>query len=80
MAQETVAALLQGEHGSYVVGYSNGKNVFTLALEHLQNEECSRSRRENMSRVRHTTCGSKFIRESVGQTIEIQCLSWPLRE
>lgn len=41
MSQETVAALrltLQGETVGYVAGYSNGKNVFTLAPEYIQNE------------------------------------------
>ena len=41
MVKETVAALrltLQGENVGYVAGYSNGKNVFTLAPEYIQNE------------------------------------------
>lgn len=41
MTQETVAALqliLQGENVGYVAGYSNGKNVFTLAPEYIQND------------------------------------------
>jgi serine/threonine-protein kinase HipA len=41
MVRETVAALrltLQGELIGHVAGYSNGKNVFTLAPEYLQNE------------------------------------------
>ncbi len=40
MARETVAALkltLRGETVGYVAGYSNGKNVFTLAPEYLDN-------------------------------------------
>jgi len=42
MADETVAALkltLQGELVGYVAGYSNGKNVFTLSPEYIQNED-----------------------------------------
>jgi len=41
MAKETVAALrltLQGQPVGYVAGYSNGKSVFTLAPEYIQNE------------------------------------------
>ncbi|KFE57046.1 type II toxin-antitoxin system HipA family toxin [Pseudomonas syringae] len=41
MIKETVSALrltLQGENVGYVAGYSNGKNVFTLAPEYLHNE------------------------------------------
>lgn len=41
MVKETVSALrltLQGENVGYVAGYSNGKNVFTLAPEYVQNE------------------------------------------
>lgn len=42
MADETVAALkltLQGQLVGYVAGYSNGKNVFTLAPEYLQTKD-----------------------------------------
>ncbi|WP_249673115.1 type II toxin-antitoxin system HipA family toxin [Pseudomonas abieticivorans] len=41
MARETVAALrltLQDELVGYLAGYSNGKNVLTLAPEYIQNE------------------------------------------
>lgn len=41
MVTETVAALrlsLQGQPVGYVTGYSNGKNVFTMAPEYRQNE------------------------------------------
>ncbi|MCI8210445.1 phosphatidylinositol kinase [Pseudomonas sp. S25] len=41
MVKETVSALrltLQGENVGYVAGYSNGKNVFTLAPEYIHNE------------------------------------------
>jgi serine/threonine-protein kinase HipA len=41
MAQETVAALrlsLQDQRIGYVAGYSNGKNVFTLAPEYVEND------------------------------------------
>lgn len=42
MADETVAALqltLQGARVGYVAGYSNGKNVFTLAPEYIENQD-----------------------------------------
>lgn len=41
MANETVAALrlsLQGQPVGYVAGYSNGKNVFTLSPDYIENE------------------------------------------